>query len=186
MPSGLAAFNSATPAATSSALPSAASGFALYLIRVRFIAVSLVPRYDHRLSGQGRLARPKGFGRAKNTSGVERDDAEVALHAERHARRVSGVGEDRHDVVADLARRHRRPETGEEGFDTDAPAARVSLGRGAPKLGVADDLLPNDRLEADTEIEPRGRTVGVDHQQPQHPVGARLACGQRRAVQRPP
>src|SRR5260370_17395017 len=154
MPSGLAAFNSANTVASSSALLSAAAGLALYLIRVLFIAVSLARRCDHRFSGQGRLARPKGFGRAKNISGVERDDAEVALHAERHARRVGGIGEDRHDVVADLARRHRRPETGQEGFEADAPAARVSLSPGTPQLGVADDLLRDDRLAADTEIHP--------------------------------
>src|SRR6266852_5476861 len=111
MPSGLAAFNSANTAATSSAFLSAASGFALYLIRFRFIAVSLVPRCDHRVSGQGRLARSKGFGRANKISGVERDDTEIALHAERHPGRVGGIGEDRHDVVTDLARRHRRAET---------------------------------------------------------------------------
>jgi hypothetical protein len=94
-------------------------------------------------------------------SAVERDDAEIALHAERHAGRVARIGEDRHDVVADLARRHRRAETGEEGFEADALTPRVSLTRFAPELGLADDLLGDDRLKTDAEIELLGYAVRV-------------------------
>src|SRR5260370_38741712 len=60
------------------------------------------------------------------TSGIERDDAEVSLHTERHARFVARIGEDRHDVLADLARRQRRAETGEKGLEADAPIMAVA------------------------------------------------------------
>src|SRR5205823_6076653 len=71
---------------------------------------------------------------------VERHDAAVAFQAERDADLVLRVGEDRHDVLADFSRRHRRAEAGEERLDGDALALRVGLGAHAPDLGFADDL----------------------------------------------
>src|ERR1700676_3588379 len=166
MPSGWAAFNSANTAEISSAFFSVMSGLVLYLIKVCFIIFSMI---DFSAIQASREMMPRS-----------------TLHAECHAGRVARIGEDRHDVVADLARRHRRAETGEEGFEADALAPRISLGRFAPELGVADDLLGEDRLETDAEIEPLGHIVRVVRHQPQHPLGAGVAAGKWRAVQRRP
>src|SRR5438132_13162439 len=121
MPSGWAAFSSANTAAISSAFLSPMSGFVLYLINVRFILFSVISLWPGiALRSQDVRPRPKDSGGTKEflpgwtISGVQRNDAEVALHAERHAARVARIGEDPHHVVADLARRHRRAEPGEE------------------------------------------------------------------------
>src|SRR5258708_27815291 len=91
-------------------------------------AVAMQVRARLGLQAQGNAAShramPRRGGRTPSSTilGAERNEAEVALHAERHASRVARIGEDRYDVVADLARRHRRAETGEEGFEADALA----------------------------------------------------------------
>src|SRR5260221_11170686 len=89
-------------------------------------------------------------------------------------------------MVADLARRHWLAETGEEGFETDALGPRVSLGRFAAELGVADDLLRKNRLETDAEIDPPGNVGRAVPHEPQHPLAPGVAAGEWRRVRRSP
>src|ERR1700741_2869631 len=104
MPSGFAAFNSANTAAISAAFLSAMSGFVLYLINVRFIIFSMTSAMMcHTSRSQDVWLRPKdsretkklaphpGTRRHRHFTRLERDDAEVAFHAERSARCVARI-----------------------------------------------------------------------------------------------
>jgi hypothetical protein len=73
-----------------------------------------------------------------------------------HSLCVARIGGYRDHVIPDLARRHRRAETRKERLEADPSSARVSLGRRVPEIGVANDLLRDDRLKVEAEVECRG------------------------------
>src|SRR5262249_29197213 len=120
------------------------------------------------------------------TSGVERLNSCFTADGESCPGLVFLLGEQRHEVLAVVARAERLAEASEELFAADAPAARVGLGGGAAEAGRAENLAHEQRLESNAELELARDAVRVAGHQPDHALGARVAAGEWRAFDRGP
>src|SRR5262249_27002274 len=76
----------------------------------------------------------------------------LALESERKAACVFRVFQHGSDLLAELARRHRRAEARQKCAGFDIYRARIGIGARVAHAGAADHLLRHDRLEADSEI----------------------------------